>query len=102
MALTIKKVFPSARMELMEFFIENSEEAFNIRELDEETNISESRIKELMPKLLEAKLVIVYKKIGKSKLYKVNKDSFVVQALTDANNAIKLTSMNNEATRKQI
>jgi DNA-binding transcriptional regulator GbsR (MarR family) len=96
MTLTIKKIFPSKRMELVEFFIENSEESFNIKELAEKTNVSESRIKELIQEILDVNLIVIDKKIGKSNLYKINKDSFTVQALTDANNSIKLLGMKNE------
>lgn len=67
----------------LDFLIENQRTDWSIKEISDQANIGYSTLKKLMPKLLKYDLVRVNRSVGKAKLYSINKESNVVDALID-------------------
>jgi len=70
----------SPKLRVIEFLIKNKESSYNLVELRKFANTGYSTLKEIMPELEKEDVVYVDRIIGKSKLYKINKDNLLIQA----------------------
>jgi len=73
MTFTIKNLFPSSRMKIMGFFLENPEEEFNQKEIIEKTDLSKLTVMNEMKDLIETRLILIKKEYGKSSIKNILK-----------------------------
>jgi len=69
----------SPNTRLMDFLIENDRDSWTLVEIKNQAGVGYSTLKELMPKLLEKEIVMITKKVGKSNLFRINKDNPIVK-----------------------
>lgn len=61
------------------FLIENERASWSMNEISENANVGYSTLKIVLPKMLKNKLLFVDKRIGKIKLYKINKENEIIK-----------------------
>jgi len=66
---------------VLDFLIENDRESWSMNEISENANVGYSTLKLVLPKMAKNDLIIVKKKIGKIKLYTINKSSSIVKMI---------------------
>ncbi len=71
----------SPQVKVLDFLIENIRCGWSLTEIKNETKTGYATLKYLLPKMLKKKLVIVDKKVGKAKLYKINLENKAIKHL---------------------
>jgi len=71
----------SPQVKVLDFLIDNHMHNFSLVEIKDGTNAGYATLKKLLPKMLEKKLVIIEKKVGKAKLYKINLENNAIKHL---------------------
>lgn len=80
----LREVFgDSPQIKVIDFLIGNIKEALTLYEIRDETKTSYATLKKLMPSLLDKKIVVVRKRVGKSNLYSLNLKNRYVKRLTE-------------------
>lgn len=77
---------------VLDFLIENDRESWAMVEISKKARVGYSTLKIILPKMEENKLIIITKKIGKTKLYSINKDSEIIKKLYALYKVITLES----------
>ncbi len=67
------------QLRILDFFIGNHFFDFPLTEIARESEVSYNSLKAILPQLLEKKILIISRKIGKSDYYKLNMKSIFVQ-----------------------
>ncbi len=78
---------------VLDFLIENERTSWSMVEISKNANVGYSTLKIILPKMLETNLIKVVKKIGKIKLYVINKESSIVKKLFLLHKEIMLTEI---------
>jgi predicted transcriptional regulator len=70
----------SPQVKVLDFFIDESiiNNGWSIVEINKETGVSYSTLKKLIPKLVKKKILIIDKKVGNIKFYKLDKKNEAV------------------------
>jgi hypothetical protein len=71
----------SPNIRLIDFLIENDRDSWTMVEIKNNANIGYSTLKIILPRLLKMNIVEVKKKVGKSKLYAINKNNEIVKKI---------------------
>ena len=66
---------------LIDFFMDNPLFDFTKKDIIEELGMNKRTLYRIMPKLEEEGLVMISRKIGKAKLYRVNKENYIIRCL---------------------
>jgi hypothetical protein len=74
---------------VLDFLIENERDSWTMKEISEGRNVGYSTLKILLPRMIQHKLIIIGREIGKSKLYKINKDNEIIKYLYKIYNALE-------------
>ena len=69
------------KIRVLDFLMDNFALDFSLPQIAEGSNVAYTTLIELLPSLLKQKLLVETRKIGKSKLFKINLDNPVVKAL---------------------
>lgn len=89
----IKVMGSSPVNKLIDFLIENDRESWSMNEISENARIGYSTLKLLLPELEKTEIIKVTKKVGKIKLYTMNKENPIVKELYDLHKMISITEM---------
>ena len=73
---------------VLDFLIENDRESWTMVEIRDEANVGYSTLKIILPEMLKKDLIIVSKIVGKSRLFKINKNNIVTKKIYELYNAI--------------
>jgi len=73
---------------VLDFLIENDRESWTMVEIRDGANVGYSTLKIILPELLENQLIFVSKTVGKSRLFKINKENVVIKKLYELYNTI--------------
>ena len=73
---------------VLDFLIENERESWTMVEMRNEAEVGYSTLKLLIPKMLNNGLITITKTVGKSKLYKINKENIAVKKIYSLYNTI--------------
>lgn len=84
-ASPINKVF--------DFLIENERTSWSMNEISENMNVGYSTLKILIPKMLRNNLLVIDRKIGKIKLYKLNKENEIIKLVYGIYNKVYQTEL---------
>lgn len=71
----------SPRMRILDFLMENFALDFSLPQIAEGSKVAYTTLIDLLPKLTAQGIIMENRKIGKSKLYKINLDNSIVKAL---------------------
>ncbi|MCK4239690.1 MAG: hypothetical protein KAX33_11240 [Candidatus Lokiarchaeota archaeon] len=71
----------SPQVKVLDFLIDNHRCGWTLVEIKKETKTGYATLKYLLPKMLKKKLVVIEKKVGKSKLYKINLENEAIKHL---------------------
>lgn len=66
---------------VLDFLIENERDSWTMREISEGRNVGYSTLKILLPRMVRHKLIIITREVGKTKLYKINKENDIIRYL---------------------
>jgi len=69
------------KMRILDFLMDNFALDFSMPQIAQGSKVAYTTLIEILPQLLKQKTIIETRKIGKSKLYKINIESPVVKAL---------------------
>lgn len=69
------------KMKILDFLIDNFALDFSLPQIAEGSKVAYTTLIEILPILLKQKIISETRKIGKSKLYKINLENPVVKAL---------------------
>ena len=69
------------KIRVLDFLMDNFALDFSLPQIAEGSNVAYTTLIELLPGLLKQKIVMETRKIGKSKLYKLNLDNPIAKAL---------------------
>ncbi|MFH0831250.1 MAG: hypothetical protein V1886_00050 [archaeon] len=69
------------KMRILDFLMENFALDFSLPQIAEGSKVAYTTLIDLLPKLIKQKIVMETRKIGKSRLYKINLDSPIAKAL---------------------
>jgi len=76
------KIFgENPQTKLLNFLADHPDYDYTIADLVEKTKISKPTIYKILPKLLKENLVVVTRKVGKAKLYKLNTENELVKLI---------------------
>jgi predicted transcriptional regulator len=92
--LEIMGVNPINRV--LDFLIENDRESWTMAEISRNAGVGYSTLKVILPKMEKNKLIVVVKKVGKLKLYTINKDSEITKKIYSLYKAINLEKFKSE------
>lgn len=73
----------SPRIKVLYFLMRNKEKSFSLVEIRDKAKVGYSTLKQLMPKILKEKLVLIDRIICKSNLYKINMEHNLIQTLEE-------------------
>jgi len=69
------------RIKILDFLMENSYESWTLVEIMKNSKVGYATLKYTMPLLLKKKIVLIDKKVGKAKLYKINTKNEAIRHL---------------------
>jgi len=69
------------KMRILDFLMDNFSQDFSLPQIAEGSNVAYTTLIEILPKLLEQRIVMGTRKIGKSHLYKIDLDNPIAKAL---------------------
>jgi len=69
------------RIRVLDFLMDNFALDFSLPQIAQGSEVAYTTLIEILPKLLKQEIVVETRKIGKSKLYKINLENPVVKAL---------------------
>jgi hypothetical protein len=69
------------KMRILDFLIDNFAHDFAIPQIAEGSNVAYTTLIDILPKLLEQGIIMETRKIGKSRLYKIDLDNPIAKAL---------------------
>lgn len=69
------------KIRVLDFLMDNFALDFSLPQIAQGSNVAYTTLIDLLPNLLKQKIVIETRKIGKSKLFKLNLDNPIVKAL---------------------
>ncbi|MBI2628745.1 hypothetical protein HYW74_01535 [Candidatus Pacearchaeota archaeon] len=69
------------KIRVLDFLMDNFALDFSLPQIAEGSNVAYTTLIDLMPNLLKQKILVETRKIGKSRLFKINFDNPVVKAL---------------------
>lgn len=78
---------------VLDFMIENERDSWAITEISKFAKVGYSTLKVLLPKMQSNGLLKITKKVGKLKLYTINKDNPVVKKIYNLHNQINLQTI---------
>lgn len=78
----------SPKTKILDFLIENRRESWSLTEISDNSSVSYSMVKSILPSLLEEDIVEITKKIGKANLYRINSDNKIASLLIDLRDKI--------------
>ena len=86
MAKTQKSFFlqylgDNPRMRILDFLMDNLAHDFSLPQIAEGSNVAYTTLIDILPKLLKQEIIMETRKIGKSRLYKINLDNPIAKAL---------------------
>ena len=73
---------------ILDFLIENDRDSWNMVEIRDNANVGYSTLKQILPKMLNSKLIKITKTVGKSNLYMINKNSEIVNKIYELHKKI--------------
>ena len=68
------------KIRVLDFLMDNFALDFSLTQIAEGSKVAYTTLIDLLPKLMKQEMIIENRKIGKSKLYKINLDSLIVKA----------------------
>ncbi|MBU0930250.1 MAG: hypothetical protein KJ623_04220 [Nanoarchaeota archaeon] len=68
------------KIRVLDFLMDNFALDFSLPQIAEGSNVAYTTLIDLLPNLIKQEIIIETRKIGKSKLYKLNLDSSIVKA----------------------
>lgn len=89
-SLLMKVLGRTPEIRLIDFFLDNPLFDFSKREIMEALGMTKRTLYRALPKLEREGIIIVSRKIGRAKLYKVNMDSPAVQRLRELERTLSL------------
>lgn len=69
------------KIRILDFLMDNFALDFSLPQIAQGSNVAYTTLIEILPKLLKQEMMIETRKIGKSKLFKINLDNPIVKAL---------------------
>lgn len=69
------------KIRILDFLMDNFALDFSLPQIAEGSKVAYTTLIDLLPKLIKQGIIIETRKIGKSRLYKINLDSPIVKAL---------------------
>ncbi len=69
------------KMRILDFLMDNLAHDFSLPQIAEGSNVAYTTLIDLLPKLLKQGIIMETRKIGKSKLYKIDLDNPIAKAL---------------------
>ena len=69
------------KIRILDFLMDNFAHDFSLPQIAEGSNVAYTTLIDILPKLLKQDIIIETRKIGKSKLYKINLDNPIAKAL---------------------
>ncbi|MBM3233639.1 hypothetical protein FJZ19_00930 [Candidatus Pacearchaeota archaeon] len=69
------------KMRILDFLMDNFALDFSLPQIAKGSKTAYTTLIDLLPKLIKQEIIIETRKIGKSKLYKINLDSSIVKSL---------------------
>ena len=69
------------KMRILDFLMDNLAHDFSLPQIAEGGGVAYTTLIDIMPKLLEQGIIMETRKIGKSKLYKIDLDNSIAKAL---------------------
>ena len=69
------------KMRVLDFLMDNFSQDFSLPQIAIGSKVAYTTLIEILPKLLEQEIIIETRKIGKSKLYKLDLDNPITKAL---------------------
>lgn len=73
----------SSRIKVLQFLIQNKKDSFSVREILLGAAVKHRNLVEILKDLLDKDMIYIERKIGRSKLYQINKDHPHIHALID-------------------
>ncbi len=77
----LKYLGDNPKIRVLDFLMDNFALDFSLPQIAQGSNVAYTTLIDLMPNLLKQKIIIETRKIGKSKLFKLNLDSHIVKSL---------------------
>ena len=71
----------NSKIRIIDFLMDNLALDFSLPQIAQGSRVAYTTLIGLLPRLLEQKIIIETRKIGKSRLYKINLDSPIVKAI---------------------
>lgn len=69
------------KMRILNFLMDNFAHDFSLPQIAEGSNVAYTTLIDILPRLLKQEIVMETRKIGKSRLYKLNLDNPIAKAL---------------------
>lgn len=69
------------KIRVLDFLMDNFALDFSLPQIAKGSNVAYTTLIDLLPNLLKQKMIIETRKIGKSRLFKLNLDNLIVKAL---------------------
>lgn len=82
-SILIKVLGDTPRIKIIDFFLDNKIFDFSKKEIIEETGMSKKTFYKYFPNILESGIVKKSRKVGKSEMFKLNRESPIVQKLIE-------------------
>ena len=83
MSLLLDVLGETPELRVIDYFIENDVFDYSMADVSESIGMARVTVKRVFDDLLEDKLIVPTRKVGKAQLYMLNKDSAVVQTLLE-------------------
>lgn len=77
----LKYLGDNPKMRILDFLMDNFAHDFSLPQIAEGSEVAYTTLIDILPQLLKQEIVIETRKIGKSRLYKINLDSPIAKAL---------------------
>ncbi len=77
---------PTTRV--IDFLIENDRDIWTMVEMRDGAEVGYSTLKVILPKMLKNNLIIVKKTVGKSRLFAINRENFIIKKMYELYNII--------------
>ncbi len=77
----LKYLGDNPRIRILDFLMDNFALDFSLPQISHGSKVAYTTLIDMLPELLKQKIIIETRKIGKSKLFKINLDNPIVKAL---------------------
>ena len=71
----------SAQIKIIEFLGKDFNNCYSLVEIRDKAGVSYATIKRIVPNLLSKKIVLIKRKVGKSRLYSLNKNHRIIKKI---------------------